>query len=116
MAATTLYPGPNTRRIVEHGIANNKIVLWLYDSVKSLYFNPGITRGCVAGAMVTPDDGGAAMAPDFIVSGGTDGFSAAARTAGVYQGTGLSSETEDDKAAQVFFAGAKFVRGSVIGG
>lgn len=115
--STLLYPNPATRRVIEQAITNNKDVLWIYDSTKSLYFNPSITVGSIAGAMVSPSDGGAAMAPDFIVKGGCDGFASATRRAGLYQGSGLSPETEDCAAAQVFFAGVKFVRGSVyLGG
>jgi hypothetical protein len=114
--ATVLYPNPATRRIIESAITQGKVVLWLYDSSKSLFFNPGITSGSIAGAMATPADGGDALAPDFIVRGGTDGFATAARTAGLYRGNGLSSETEDDAAARIFFTGVKFSRDSFISG
>jgi hypothetical protein len=110
---TTLYPNPATRRIVEHAVSQGKVILWLVDSSKCLYSNPNITSGSTVGAMVNPGDNGAAMAPDFAVLGGPDGFAAAARKASLYTGNGLSSEAEDCAAAQVFFAGAKFVRGSV---
>jgi len=110
---TVLYPNPATRRIVEHAIAQGKIVLWLVDNSRCLFSNPTITSGSTVGAMVNPGDNGAAMAPDFVVMGGPDGFAAAARKASLYKGNGLSSEAEDCAAAQVFFAGAKFVRGSV---
>jgi len=109
---TVLYPNPATRRIVEHAIAQGKVVLWLVDNLRCLYSNPSITSGSTVGAMPAPNDGGAAMAPDFIIRGGTDGFAAAARTANLYRGNGLSSETEDDAAAQIFFGGAKFFRGT----
>ncbi len=108
-----LYPNPATRRIVEQAIADRKVILWIYDALRSLYFNPTITQGSIVGATVTPADGGTAMAPDFIVRGGVDGFAAAARSAGLYQGNGLSSETEDDAAVQPFLKGATFIRGSV---
>jgi hypothetical protein len=109
---TVLYPNPATRRTVEQAVANNKVVLWLYDSVKCLFSNPNITSGSTVGAMVSPADGGAAMAPDFIVKGGADGFASAARRAGLYTGSGLSSEFEDNAAAQIFFANATFFRGT----
>jgi hypothetical protein len=109
---TVLYPNPATRRVVEQAISQGKVVLWLVDNLKCLYSNPNITSGNLVGAMPAPIDGGAAMAPDFIIRGGTDGFAAAARTAGLYQGNGLSSEVEDDAAAQVFFANATFSRGT----
>jgi len=109
---TTLYPNPATRRTVESAIAQRKVVLWIYDGLRSLFYNPNITTGSIVGAMPSPIDQGAAMAPDFIIRGGVDGFALAARTAGFYQGSGLSSETEDDSAAQVFFANATFFRGT----
>jgi hypothetical protein len=108
-----LYPNPATRRTVEQAVSQGRVVLWIVDNVKCLFSNPNITSGSPVGAMPAPLDGGAAMAPDFIIRGGTDGFAAAARTAGLYQGNGLSSETEDDAAAQVFFANATFFRGTV---
>jgi hypothetical protein len=64
----------------------------------------------------TPADGGAAFAPDFIVKGGTDGFASAARAAGLYVGNGLSSEFEDNAAAQAVWGGLTFVRGGVVSG
>lgn len=112
----TLYPSPQTRRTIEEAIGQNKVVLWLYDSQKSLYFNPAITSGSIAGARVTPSDGGSVLSPDFIVRGGCDGFALAARTAGLYQGSGLSSEFEDCAAAQIFFAGARFTRDRIYMG
>jgi len=93
-------------------LSQGKVVLWIYDGLRSLFHNPSITIGSTVGAMPAPLDGGAAMAPDFIVRGGTDGFAAAARSAGLYQGNGLSSETEDDAAARVLFANATFFRGT----
>jgi hypothetical protein len=110
---TVLYPNPATRRIVEHAIAQGKVVLWIVDSLRSLYSNPNITSGPTVGATVTPTDGGIGMGADIVIRGGPDGFAAAARKASLYTGNGLSSEAEDCAAAQVFFAGAKFVRGSV---
>jgi hypothetical protein len=112
----TLYPSPTTRRTVEQAIANGKLVLWIYDSVRTLFYNPGITSGPTAGATVTPSDGGAAFGPDYIVKGGTDGFASAARAAGRYTGNGLSSETEDDAAAQSVWSNLTFVRRSVVSG
>jgi hypothetical protein len=109
---TVLYPNPATRRIVEQALAQGKVVLWIVDNLRSLYSNPNITLGSTVGPMPAPLDGGAAMAPDFIVRGGTDGFAAAARSVGLYQGNGLSSETEDDAAARVLFANATFFRGT----
>lgn len=98
---TTLYPSPMTRRTIEKAIANGKLILWIYDNVRTLFYNPTITVGATAGAMVTPSDGGAAFGPDYIVKGGTDGFASAASAAGLYTGNGLSSEVEDDAAAQL---------------
>jgi hypothetical protein len=112
----TLYPGSNTRRIVERAIANGKLVLWIYDSVRTLFYNPAISPGPTAGARCTPADGGAAFGPDYIVKGGTDGFSSAARAAGLYSGSGLSSEFEDDAAAQSVWSNMTFVRRSVVTG
>ncbi|SRR6266436_493144 len=109
---TVLYPNPVTRRRVEQALAQGKVVLWIVDNLRSLFSNPNITLGSTVGAMPAPTDGGAAMAPDIIIRGGTDGFAAAARNAGLYTGSGLSSETEDDAAAQVFFADARFFRGT----
>src|SRR5690348_16601031 len=96
----TLYPSPQTRRTIERAIANGKLNLWIYDNVKTLFYNPAITVGTTAGAMCTPSDGGAAFGPDYIVKGSTDGFASAARAAGLYVGSGLSSEFEDCAAAQ----------------
>ena len=112
----TLYPNPATRRLVESAVASNKLILWIYDSSKSLYFNPGITSGSIAGAVTTPSDGGVAFAPDYIVRGGCDGFAAALRKAGLYTGNGLSSESEDCSAAQKVFSGVSFVHGAVCQG
>jgi hypothetical protein len=112
----TLYPSPTTRRIVERAIANGKLILWIYDSVRTLYYNPAISVGSTAGATVTPSDGGAAYAPDYIVRGGTDGFASAARNAGLYVGSGLSSEFEDCAAAQAVWGNMTFVRRSVVSG
>jgi hypothetical protein len=112
----TLYPSPTTRRTIEQAIANGKLILWIYDSVRTLFYNPAITVGTTAGAMSTPSDGGAAFGPDYIVKGGTDGFSAAARAAGLYTGNGLSSEAEDDAAAQTVWKNMIFLRRSVVSG
>ena len=112
----TLYPSPQTRRRIEEAIGQGKVILWIYDSQRSLFFNPAITSGAIAGAKSTPSDGGTFFNPDFIVRGGCDGFAAAARTAGVYEGSGLSSEFEDCAAAQIFFAGARFTRDRIYMG
>jgi hypothetical protein len=112
----TLYPSPSSRRIIERAIANNKLILWIYDSARTLFYNPAITVGTTAGAMSTPSDGGAAFAPDYIVKNGTDGFAAAARAAGLYTGSGLSSEYEDDAGAQAVWSNLTFVRRSVLSG
>ncbi len=112
----TLYPSPATRRIVERAIANGKLILWIYDSTKTLYFNPAISVGSTVGATVTPSDGGAAFNPDVIVKGGTDGFASAARTAGLYTGSSLSSEFEDDAAAQKVWGNMTFMRGAFVSG
>jgi hypothetical protein len=114
--AIILYPGPNSRRTVEHAIANGKLILWIYDNARTLFYNPTITVGSTAGATVTPSDGGAAFAPDYIIRGGTDGFASALRAAGLYTGSGLSSEFEDDSAAQVVWNNLKFVRRRVVSG
>jgi hypothetical protein len=112
----TLYPSPSSRRIIERAIANNKLVLWIYDSARTLYYNPTITVGSTAGSMGTPSDGGAAFGPDYILKSGTDGFAAAARAAGLYTGSGLSSEYEDDAAAQTVWKNMIFLRRSVVSG
>ena len=112
----TLYPSPTTRRTIEHAIANGKLILWIYDNARTLFYNPQITVGSTAGAMVTPSDGGAAFGPDHIVKGGTDGFASALRAAGRYTGSGLSSEFEDDAAAQAVWGNLTFVRRGVVSG
>jgi hypothetical protein len=113
---TVLYPSPMTRRTIEQAVANHKLIRWIYDNLKTLYYNPTIASGPTAGAFCTPADGGAAFAPDFIVKGGTDGFAGAARAAGLYVGNGLSSEFEDNAAAQAAWGGLTFVRGGVVSG
>jgi hypothetical protein len=114
--AITLYPSPQTRRTIERAIANGKLILWIYDSVRTLYYNPAITVGSTAGSTGTPSDGGAAFGPDYIVRGGTDGFASAARAAGRYTGSGLSSEFEDDAAAQAVWGGVTVQRAPVVTG
>ena len=111
-----LYPSPTTRRTVEHAVANGKLILWIYDNVKTLYFNPQISVGATAGATCSPSDGGTAFGADLIIKGGTDGFASAARNAGLYVGSGLSSEFEDDAAAQSVWGNLTFVRRSVVSG
>jgi len=58
---TVLYPSPMTRRTIEQAVANHKLILWIYDNLKTLYYNPTITSGSIAGAACTPADGGAAF-------------------------------------------------------
>lgn len=89
---TVLYPSPMTRRTIEQAVANHKLILWICDNLKTLYYNPTITSGPLAGATCTPSDGGASFGPDIVVKGGTDGFASAARAAALYVGNGLSSE------------------------
>jgi hypothetical protein len=113
---TTLYPSPMTRRTIENAIANSKLILWIYDSGRTLFYNPTITSGPTAGTVVTPSDGGAAFGADYIVKGGTDGFASAARAAGLYTGSGLSSGFEDDSAAQNVWGRLTFVPGGVVSG
>lgn len=109
--AITLYSCPTTPRTIESAIAANKIILWRVDNLRSLYFNPSSNSTCQA--TVTPTDNGVGMGASYVVLGGVDGFAAAARSAGIYTGNGLSSETEDWNAANVFLSGAKFFRGSL---
>ena len=111
----TLYPSPQTTRTIVQAVSSSKKVLWVYSNLKSLYFNPQITCGPLAGVRPTPADGGAAFGPDYIVMGGTNGFSAAARAAGLYTGSGLTSEFEDDAAASAIWNNVILVpdRGSV---
>jgi hypothetical protein len=113
---TVLYPSPMTRRTIELAIANHKLILWIYDNLRTLYYNPTISVGPLAGATCTPSDGGLAFGADFVVRGGVDGFAAAARAAGLYVGNGLSSEFEDNAAAQVVWGGLTFVRARVVSG
>jgi len=75
---TVLYPSPMTRRTIEQAVANHKLILWIYDNLKTLYFNPTISVGPLAGATCTPSDGGLAFGADFVVRGRVDGFVAAA--------------------------------------
>ncbi len=114
--AIILYPNPNTRRTVEHAIASGKLILWIYDKVRTLFHNPGITSGATAGAICSPSDGGTAFGADYIIRGGTDGFASAARAAGLYVGSGLSSEFADDLAAQSVWSNLTFVRRGVVSG
>jgi hypothetical protein len=51
---TVLYPNPATRRIVEQAISQGKVVLWIYDGLRSLFHNPSITIGSTVGAMPAP--------------------------------------------------------------
>jgi hypothetical protein len=111
----TLYPNPQTTRTIIQAVANVKKILWV-NGPRTLYYNAGISPGSTAGVMVTPTDGGLAFAPDYIVQQGVNGFSAAARAAGLYQWSGLSSEAEDDAAAQAVWAGLTFVPGGVVSG
>ena len=110
--AITLYSCPTTRRTIEAAITANKIILWRVDNLRSLYFNPSISSGSTCQATVTPTDNGVGMGANYVVLGGPDEFSAAARSAGLYTGSGLSSEVEDWNAANVFLSGAKFFRGT----
>jgi hypothetical protein len=111
----TLYPNPQSARIIVKAVADQKKILWV-NGPRTLYYNPGITPGSTAGVMCTPSDGGLAFSPDYIVQQGVSGFSTAARTAGLYQGSGLSSEAEDDAAALAVWGGLNFVRGGVVYG
>ena len=110
--AITLYSCPSTRRTIEQAIAANQVILWRLDNLRSLFFNPSISRGSICNAFITPADNGVGMGANYVVLGGPDGFSAAARSAGLYTGNGLSSETEDWNAANFFLSDAKFFRGS----
>jgi len=111
----TLYPSPQTRRTVEHAVAGNKVILWI-NGPKTLYFNSGITVGSSVGVVPSPTDGGVGFGADLIVNGGTDGFASAARAAGRYTGSGLSSEFEDDAAAQAVWSGVTVQRAPVVTG
>ncbi|HKV94222.1 MAG TPA: hypothetical protein VJW20_16865 [Candidatus Angelobacter sp.] len=111
---TTYYPSTVTRQRVEAAIRQNKKVLWIVDNLRALFSNPTIS--IPVGAMVAPTDGGAAFAPDVLVQGGVDGFALAARNAGVYTGSGLSSEFEDWNAAGLFLSNAKFIRATTYYG
>jgi len=113
---TVLYPSPMTRRAIEQAVANHKLILWICDNLKTLYYNPKITSGPLAGATCTPSHGGASFGPDLVVKGGTDGFASAARAAGLYVGNGLLSEFEDNAAAQAVWGGLTFVRAGIVSG
>ncbi len=52
--AIILYPNPNTRRTVEHAIASGKLILWIYDKVRTLFHNPGITSGLLPVQFAVP--------------------------------------------------------------
>ena len=114
--ATVLYSCPTTRRTVEAAITANKVILWRIDNLRSLYFSPAISPGPTCQATVTPADNGVGLGASYVVLGGVDGFAAAARSAGIYTGNGLSSETEDCSAANLLLSGAKFFRGSIYQG
>ena len=102
----TLYSCLTTLRTIEAAIAANKMILWRIDNLRSLYFNPSISSGSTCQATVTPTDNGVGMGVNFVILGGVDGFAAAARSAGLHPGNGLSSETEDWSAANLFLSDA----------
>ena len=109
---TTLFPNPQTARIIVKAVADQKKILWVVGP-GTYYFNPTITAGSIAAVCSSPVDP-AAFGADYLIQQGTSGFASAASAAGLYAWNGLTSENEDDKAASQVLNGAKFVRGPVV--
>jgi hypothetical protein len=110
----TVYPNPQSARIIVKAVADQKKILWVVGP-GTYYFNPTITPGSIAGVCSSPVDP-AAFGADYLIQQGTSGFASAASAAGLYAWNGLTSEAEDDKAASQVLDGAKFIKAPVIVG
>ena len=103
---TTLFPNPQTARTIVKAVGDQKKILWIVGP-KILYFNPTITSGSTTGVFSSPVDS-AAFGADYVIEQGTSGFASAASVAGWFSWNGLTSETEDDRAAQVLLSQKEF--------
>jgi hypothetical protein len=111
-----LFPNDQTRATIASAVAAGKKILWILNRVQSLYFNPAITKGDIAGVFPTPSDGGAAFNPDYIVQNGDTGFAAAASAAGLFEWDGTLTEVADDAAALTVLTGVTVLSPNTVVG